>query len=225
MARFTHSVGGETYRFDSLKDVMAKASPARSGDFLAGVAASNDGERVAAQMALADIPLKHFLDEALIPYEDDEVTRLIIDTHQRDAFAPVSHLTVGGFRDWLLGDAADEASLRALAPGLTPEMAAAVSKIMRVQDLVLVAQKIRVVTRFRNTSAFAAGSPPACNRTTRPTTRPESPRASSTACCSAMATRCSGSILPPTAWPRSAPCWRCSTRSSSATRFLPRPAC
>ncbi|MHC3970868.1 ethanolamine ammonia-lyase subunit EutB, partial [Pseudomonas aeruginosa] len=151
MARFTHSVGGETYRFDSLKDVMAKASPARSGDFLAGVAASNDGERVAAQMALADIPLKHFLDEALIPYEDDEVTRLIIDTHQRDAFAPVSHLTVGGFRDWLLGDAADEASLRALAPGLTPEMAAAVSKIMRVQDLVLVAQKIRVVTRFRNT--------------------------------------------------------------------------
>ncbi|ENF6457933.1 ethanolamine ammonia-lyase subunit EutB, partial [Pseudomonas aeruginosa] len=150
MARFTHSVGGETYRFDSLKDVMAKASPARSGDFLAGVAASNDGERVAAQMALADIPLKHFLDEALIPYEDDEVTRLIIDTHQRDAFAPVSHLTVGGFRDWLLGDAADEASLRALAPGLTPEMAAAVSKIMRVQDLVLVAQKIRVVTRFRN---------------------------------------------------------------------------
>lgn len=144
MARFTHSVGGETYRFDSLKDVMAKASPARSGDFLAGVAASNDGERVAAQMALADIPLKHFLDEALIPYEDDEVTRLIIDTHQRDAFAPVSHLTVGGFRDWLLGDAADEASLRALAPGLTPEMAAAVSKIMRVQDLVLVAQKIRV---------------------------------------------------------------------------------
>ncbi|MFO5965922.1 ethanolamine ammonia-lyase subunit EutB, partial [Pseudomonas aeruginosa] len=118
MARFTHSVGGETYRFDSLKDVMAKASPARSGDFLAGVAASNDGERVAAQMALADIPLKHFLDEALIPYEDDEVTRLIIDTHQRDAFAPVSHLTVGGFRDWLLGDAADEASLRALAPGL-----------------------------------------------------------------------------------------------------------
>ncbi|MFO5922039.1 ethanolamine ammonia-lyase subunit EutB, partial [Pseudomonas aeruginosa] len=129
MARFTHSVGGETYRFDSLKDVMAKASPARSGDFLAGVAASNDGERVAAQMALADIPLKHFLDEALIPYEDDEVTRLIIDTHQRDAFAPVSHLTVGGFRDWLLGDAADEASLRALAPGLTPEMAAAGSEI------------------------------------------------------------------------------------------------
>ena len=151
MASFSHSVGAQTYRFDDLKDVMAKASPARSGDFLAGVAAQNDGERVAAQMALADIPLKHFLQEALIPYETDEVTRLIIDTHDANAFATVSHLTVGGFRDWLLSDAADEHSLRALAPGLTPEMAAAVSKIMRVQDLVLVAQKIRVVTRFRGT--------------------------------------------------------------------------
>ena len=100
-------------------------------------------------MALADIPLTHFLQEVLIPYDTDEVTRLIIDTHDRQAFAAVSHLTVGGFRDWLLSDAADEQSLRALAPGLTPEMAAAVSKIMRVQDLVLVAQKIRVVTKFR----------------------------------------------------------------------------
>ena len=151
MSGFVHSVGGQTWRFDSLREVMAKASPARSGDRLAGVAAGSDAERVAAQMALADIPLKHFLDEALIPYESDEVTRLIIDTHDPEAFAPVSHLTVGGLRDWLLGEAADETSLRALAPGLTPEMAAAVSKIMRVQDLVLVAQKIRVVTRFRNT--------------------------------------------------------------------------
>lgn len=151
MASFSHSVGAQTYRFDSLKEVMAKASPARSGDYLAEVAAQNDGERVAAQMALANIPLKHFLEEALIPYEQDEVTRLIIDTHDKLAFAPVSHLTVGGFRDWLLSDKADETSLRALGPGLTPEMAAAVSKIMRVQDLVLVAQKIRVVTRFRNT--------------------------------------------------------------------------
>jgi len=151
MSGFVHSVGGQTWRFDSLREVMAKASPARSGDRLAGVAAGSDAERVAAQMALADIPLKRFLDEALIPYESDEVTRLIIDTHDRQAFAPVSHLTVGGLRDWLLGDAADETSLRILAPGLTPEMAAAVSKIMRVQDLVLVAQKIRVVTRFRNT--------------------------------------------------------------------------
>ncbi|PWU26796.1 ethanolamine ammonia lyase large subunit [Pseudomonas sp. RW407] len=151
MPGYAHSVGGQTWRFDSLKELMAKASPARSGDCLAGIAAASDAERVAAQMALAEVPLKRFLDEALVPYESDEVTRLIIDGHDRAAFAPVSHLTVGDFRDWLLGDAADEASLRALAPGLTPEMAAAVSKIMRVQDLVLVAQKIRVVTRFRNT--------------------------------------------------------------------------
>jgi ethanolamine ammonia-lyase large subunit len=151
MASFVHTVGNLVYRFDSLKEVMAKASPARSGDFLAGVAASNDGERVAAQMALANIPLTHFLSEALIPYEQDEVTRLIIDSHDAEAFAPVSHLTVGGLRDWLLGEDATQDSLRALAPGLTPEMAAAVSKIMRVQDLVLVAQKIRVETQFRGT--------------------------------------------------------------------------
>ena len=151
MAAFAHSVGAQTYRFDSLKELMAKASPARSGDFLAEIAALNDGERVAAQMALADLPLSHFLQEMLIPYESDEVTRLIVDTHDKHAFAAVSHLTVGGFRDWLLSDAADEQSLRALVPGLTPEMVAAVSKIMRVQDLVLVAQKIRVVTRFRGT--------------------------------------------------------------------------
>ncbi|MFJ3485749.1 ethanolamine ammonia-lyase subunit EutB [Pseudomonas sp. NPDC090202] len=148
---FSHSIGGMVWRFDSLRELMAKASPARSGDYLAEVAASSDAERAAAQMALANVPLKRFLNEALIPYEQDEVTRLIMDSHDRAAFAPVSHLTVGGFRDWLLGDDATEASLRALAPGLTPEMAAAVSKIMRVQDLVLVAQKIRVVTRFRNT--------------------------------------------------------------------------
>ncbi|WP_247305655.1 ethanolamine ammonia-lyase subunit EutB [Ralstonia pseudosolanacearum] len=151
MARFSHTLGHETYRFDSLRDVLAKASPARSGDALAGIAAASAAERVAAQMALAEIPLRHFLDEAVIPYEADEVTRLIVDTHDAVAFAPVSHLTVGDFRDWLLGDAADETTLAALAPGLTPEMAAAVSKLMRVQDLILVAQKTRVVTRFRNT--------------------------------------------------------------------------
>jgi ethanolamine ammonia-lyase large subunit len=148
---FSHSIGGMVWRFDSLRELMAKASPARSGDFLAEIAATSDAERAAAQMALADVPLKRFLNEALIPYDQDEVTRLIMDSHDKAAFAPVSHLTVGGFRDWLLGDDATEASLRALAPGLTPEMAAAVSKIMRVQDLMLVAQKIRVVTRFRNT--------------------------------------------------------------------------
>ncbi len=151
MARFSHTLGSETYRFDSLRDVLAKASPARSGDALAGIAAASAAERVAAQMALAEIPLKHFLDETVVPYEADEVTRLIVDTHDADAFAPVRHLTVGDFRDWLLGDAADASVLAALAPGLTPEMAAAVSKLMRVQDLILVAQKARVVTRFRNT--------------------------------------------------------------------------
>ncbi|MCC6073629.1 ethanolamine ammonia-lyase subunit EutB [Pseudomonas sp. GCM10022188] len=154
MASFSHTVGGQTWRFDSLRELMAKATPARSGDYLAGVAAASAAERVAAQMALAEVPLKHFLIEAVIPYEVDEVTRLIIDTHDALAFAPVSHLTVGGLRDWLLGDAANEAALAALAPGLTPEMAAAVSKIMRVQDLILVAQKIRVVTRFRNTQGL-----------------------------------------------------------------------
>ena len=151
MARFTQSIGAMTWHFDSLRELMAKASPARSGDYLAEIAAQSDAERVAAQMALAEVPLKHFLSEVLIPYEQDEVTRLIIDSHDTAAFAPVSHLSVGGLRDWLLSDAADEVSLRALAPGLTAEMAAAVSKIMRVQDLILVAQKIRVVTRFRNT--------------------------------------------------------------------------
>ena len=151
MSGFQHSVGGQTWRFADLKELLAKATPARSGDVLAGVAASSDVERVAAQMALAEVPLKHFLSEAVIPYEADEVTRLILDSHDAQAFAPVAHLTVGGFRDWLLGPTADETSLAALAPGMTPEMVAAVSKIMRIQDLILVAQKVRVVTRFRNT--------------------------------------------------------------------------
>jgi len=151
MATYSHSISGQTWRFDSLRELLAKASPLRSGDCLAGVAAASDAERTAAQMTLADVPLKQFLSEAVIAYESDEVTRLIIDSHDAAAFAPVSHLTVGDLRDWLLGDQAGEAELRALAPGLTPEMAAAVSKIMRVQDLILVAQKIRVVTRFRNT--------------------------------------------------------------------------
>ncbi|WP_312803241.1 ethanolamine ammonia-lyase subunit EutB [Atlantibacter hermannii] len=139
------------YRFASLKEVMAKAPPARSGDCLAGVAAESAEERMAAKMALADIPLRDLLSSPLIPYENDEVTRLIIDTHDADAFSPISHLTVGDFRDWLLGDAADSETLSRIARGITPEMAAAVSKIMRNQDLILVASKCRVVTRFRNT--------------------------------------------------------------------------
>jgi ethanolamine ammonia-lyase large subunit len=151
MSRYRHSIGSTTYRFEDLRDLMAKASPARSGDALAGVIAATDAERVAAQSALADLPLRVFLTEAVVPYEEDEVTRLIIDDHDAAAFAPVAHLSVGDFRNWLLSEQADTAALSALAPGLTPEMAAAVSKIMRVQDLVLVARKCRVVTAFRNT--------------------------------------------------------------------------
>ncbi len=130
---------------------MAKASPLRSGDCLAGLAATSEQERVAARWVLADVPLPRFLDEALIPYETDEVTRLIIDGHDRAAFAIVSGLTVGGFRDWLLSDQATPEVLARLSPGLTPEMVAAVSKLMRNQDLMLVAKKREVVTRFRNT--------------------------------------------------------------------------
>ena len=130
---------------------MAKASPPRSGDALAGIAAASARENVAAKMVLAETPLKRFLSEALVPYESDEVTRLILDTHDAAAFAPVSHMTVGDFRDWLLSDAAETDTLTALAPGVTPEMAAAVSKIMRNQDLMLVASKVRTVTRFRGT--------------------------------------------------------------------------
>ncbi|HTS31543.1 MAG TPA: ethanolamine ammonia-lyase subunit EutB [Bryobacteraceae bacterium] len=135
----------------NLRELMAKASPARSGDQLAGIAAATAEERVRAQMALADLPLKCFLAEPLIPYEEDEVTRLICDTHDSTAFALLAHLTVGEFRDWLLSDQATTGCLASLAPGLTPEMAAAVSKIMRLQDLVSVGRKCRVVTRFRST--------------------------------------------------------------------------
>lgn len=144
-------LAGAAYDFRSLRNLMAKASPARSGDYLAGVAAANNLERVAAQWVLADVPLKQFLTQALVPYESDEVTRLIIDSHDRQAFAPVSHLTVGDFRNWLLSDQANTETLAAIAAGLTPEMVAAVSKIMRVQDLILVAKKCRVITRFRGT--------------------------------------------------------------------------
>jgi ethanolamine ammonia-lyase large subunit len=149
--QFSHVVGPRTYAFRDLKDLMAKATPARSGDFLAGVAADSAQERVAAQMALADLPLRFILDNPLVPYEDDEVTRLIVDEHDAAAHAPIAHLTVGDFRNWLLGDAADSNVLAALASGVTPEMAAAVCKIMRIQDLILVAKKCRVVTAFRNT--------------------------------------------------------------------------
>jgi ethanolamine ammonia-lyase large subunit len=155
MSRYTHVIGNRRYAFADLRELLAKASPARSGDHLAGLAAGSSEERVAAQMALAELPLTVFLNEAVVPYEDDEVTRLIVDGHDGAAFRRIRHLTVGDFRNWLLGDEADEAALSALAPGITPEMAAAVSKIMRIQDLVLVARKCRVVTRFRNTIGLA----------------------------------------------------------------------
>jgi ethanolamine ammonia-lyase large subunit len=148
---YRHTIAHHGYRFDDLKTLLAKASPFRSGDALAGLCAASYEERVAAQMALADIPLRDFLEDPIVPYETDEVTRLIQDSHDRVAFQPVSAFTVGELRDWLLGDGADTDRLRALAPGLTPEMAAAVSKLMRNQDLILVARKCSVVTRFRNT--------------------------------------------------------------------------
>ena len=146
-----HTIGHHNYIFKDLKDLMAKASPTRSGDYLAGLGAENAQERVAAQMALADLPLKTFLNDLVIPYESDEITRLIIDSHDEQAFKTVSHLTIGDFRNWLLSDDADTSTLHALSKGLTPEMVAAVSKIMRIQDLVIVSKKCEVISKFRNT--------------------------------------------------------------------------
>ena len=150
-AMYSATIGGRRFTFRDLKTLLAKATPLRSGDQLAGLAAETGEERVAAQFALADLPLYDILDEPVVPYETDEVTRLIIDSHDRAAFAPIAHLTVGGFRDWLLSDEATTPVLAALAPGVTPEMAAAVSKISRLQDLMVMAAKCSVVTRFRNT--------------------------------------------------------------------------
>lgn len=151
MKHYRIALGGETHRFQTLAALMAAATPARSGDALAGIAAESEVARVAAQMILADVPLTTFLTDALVPYEVDEVTRLIMDTHDAAAFAPVAHMTVGQFRDWLLSDAATGAVLAALAPGLTPEIVAAVSKLMRNRDLINVTRKIQVTSAFRNT--------------------------------------------------------------------------
>lgn len=148
---YKYSVKNTNYVFENLAVLMAKATPLRSGDVLAGVAAKSYAERVAAQMALADLPLKVFLHEHLIPYEKDEVTRLIINTHDKQAFDFISHLTVGDFRNWLLSDFATTEVLGKISKGITPEMAAAVSKIMSLQDLILVASKCEVVSYFRNT--------------------------------------------------------------------------
>ena len=148
---YSASIGATRYRFADLKDLLAKATPARSGDALAGIAAESEEQRVAAQVALADLPLSALIESPVVPYETDDVTRLIIDSHDRKAFAGIAALTVGGLRDWLLSDEATPERLAALAPGVTPEMAAAVSKLCRIQDLMLIAAKCRVVTRFRNT--------------------------------------------------------------------------
>jgi ethanolamine ammonia-lyase large subunit len=148
---YRHTIDATSYVFESLRDLLAKATPPRSGDRLAGVAADSAEQMIAARIALSDVPLKQFLHEAVIPYEDDEVTRLIIDTHDASAFAAVSSLTVGAFRDWLLSDAATTEALKNLSRAVTPEMAAAVSKLMRNQDLILVAKKCQVTTAFRNT--------------------------------------------------------------------------
>ena len=148
---YRHTVGSTTYQFTSLAQLMAKATPERSGDRLAGVIAHTTQERVVAQMALADVPLKTFLNDALIPYEKDEITRLILDEHDQPAFAPIAHLTVGDFRNWLLSDYATSEVLASVSAGITPEMAAAVCKIMRNQDLILVAKKCHVTTAFRST--------------------------------------------------------------------------
>src|ERR1700720_2256311 len=148
---YRHALGTTSYVFDDLRDVLAKATPPRSGDRLAGIAAERAEQMVAARIALADVPLKQFLQETVIPYEEDEVTRLIADTHDRLAFAVISSLTVGSFRDWLLSGEATSAVLKKLSRGITPEMAAAVSKLMRNQDLILAAKKCEVVSAFRDT--------------------------------------------------------------------------
>lgn len=148
---YRHSIGATSYVFDGLRDLLAKATPPRSGDRLAGVAADSAEQMIAARIALSDVPLTQFLQETVVAYEDDEITRLIIDTHDAAAFAAVSSLTVGSFRDWLLSDAATTEALKRLSRGVTPEMAAAVSKLMRNQDLILAAKKCEVTTAFRNT--------------------------------------------------------------------------
>jgi ethanolamine ammonia-lyase large subunit len=148
---YRHTIDATTYVFDDLRDLLAKATPPRSGDRLAGIAAASAEQMIAARIALSDVPLKQFLHEAVIPYENDEITRLIIDTHDLSAFAAVSSLTVGSFRDWLLSEAASGDVLRKLSRGITAEMAAAVSKLMRNQDLILVAKKCEVTSAFRNT--------------------------------------------------------------------------
>jgi ethanolamine ammonia-lyase large subunit len=148
---YSTTIAGIAYAFTELRQLLAAATSARSGDVLAGIGAGSLQQRVAARYILADLPLTIFLSETVVPYEADEITRLIIDSHDREAFAPVAHMTVGEWREWLLSDSVDGSALTQLAPGLTPEMVAAVSKLMRNQDLITVARKCRVISAFRNT--------------------------------------------------------------------------
>ncbi|TWG82119.1 ethanolamine ammonia-lyase heavy chain [Cupriavidus gilardii J11] len=203
---FAHTVASRRHVFADLKTLLAKASPARSGDQLAGIAAASEEERMAARMALADLPLRHFLDEALVPYEADEVTRLIVDGHDAAAFADITSLTVGEFRNWLLLHETDGEVLARAAPGITPEMAAAVSKLMRNQDLIAVARKRRVVTRFRNTIGLpgrlsvrlSASTPPGTiSAPPSASTPPGTISAPSSRCCSCWMTCACVTTCPP----------------------------
>ena len=199
---YRHVIDATSYQFDGLRDLLAKATPPRSGDRLAGVAADSARQMIAARMALADVPLKQFLTEAVVPYEDDEVTRLIIDSHDAAGFAAISSLTVGAFRDWLLSDAATSEALHRASRGITPEMAAGVSKLMRNQDLILVAKKCAVTTRFRNTIGLR-GRMSVRLQPNHPYDDVEraSPPRSSTACCWDRATPASASTRPATIRP------------------------
>ena len=222
---YSATIGSSRYAFPDLKTLLAKASPLRSGDVLAGVAAASGEERVAAQYALADLPLATFLDEQVVAYESDEVTRLIVDSHDHAAFAVIAHLTVGGLRDWLLSDASTTDTLAALAPGITPEIAAAVSKISRLQDLMVMAANARWSRASATPSGCPAGCRCGCSPIIRPTISPALPPAFSMAFFSAPAMLSSASLPPPTARSgrtRSSPCSR-SCGSSSTCR--PRAAC
>ncbi|ONM47740.1 ethanolamine ammonia-lyase subunit EutB [Nocardia donostiensis] len=197
MTGYTQRLGGVTYQFDGVIELLAKASPRRSGDELAGCAAVSDAERAAAQWALAELPLSTLLEEPVVPYEDDEVTRLILDTHDRTAFGPIAHLTVGGLRDWLLTVAAGDgsgdpvATLSSIAPGLTPEMVAAVSKIMRNQDLIAVAAAARVQSGFRTT----IGSPGTLATRLQPNHPTDEPRGIAAAILDGLLLGCGDAVI------------------------------
>src|SRR5690606_10858544 len=225
---YSQQIRGVNYTFPGLIDVMAKASPPRSGDELAGCAADSDGERAAPQWALADIPLTAFLNDVLIPYEDDEVTRLIIDSHDATVFEPLSHLTVGGVRDWLLDTAPREdvcAELAAPPPGLTPQMVAAVSTLMRNQDLIAVSRALAHTSAFRTT----IGLPGRLSTRLQPNHPTDDPRGVAAAVLDGLLLGCGDAVIgvnpasdSPATWPS---CGTCSTRSASGIASRRNPVC